>query len=88
MLSNYFKQLLVSITREIIQTILTNYYLINYSKQFLQTFTRDVILNNSYKLLSQMSFQTMLSNYFKSFFEKSFKQFLQPIITEIIPNNS
>ena len=37
------------IIREIIQTILTNYYLRNYP-------------NNSYKLLSQKSFETILTN--------------------------
>ena len=81
------------------ETMLSNYYQRNHSKQFLKTIireiiwdscilqlmmtlfiTRGIIPNNSYKLLSQKSFQTMLSNYLK--------WFLVSIIREIIRNNS
>ena len=81
MLSNYFKQFLVSIIREIIRTILTNYYHRNHSKQFLQAITKEVVPNSSYKLIPEViPNRTMLSNYFK--------RFLVSIIREIIPNNS
>ena len=60
------------IIREIIQTILTNYYQRYYPI-------------NSYKLLSQKSFQKMLSNYYQ---RNHSKQFLQIFITEVISNNA
>ena len=92
MLSNYFKQFLVSIIREIIQTILTNYYHRNHSKQFLQAITKEVVPNSSYKLIPEVIpnnafklFQTILSIYYQ---RNHSKQFLQTIITETISNNS
>ena len=48
------------IIREIIQTILANYYLRNHP-------------NNSYKLLSQKSFETILTNLYQ---KNHLKQFL------------
>ena len=82
---NHSKQFMQTIIREIIQKIYTNCYHRNHSKQFLQTITREIIPHNSYKPLSQKSFQTMLSNYYQ---RNHSKEFLKTIVTEIIPINS
>ena len=60
--------------RKSFQTIyIRNYcYQRNHSKKILQSTTREIIANSTYKLLS----------------ENHANQFLQTITTEIIPNNS
>ena len=62
------------------------------SKQFLQTIITEIIPNNSYKLLPKKSFQTVLTNLsqksFRTMLSNYFKRFLVSIIREIIPNNS
>ena len=65
-------------------TVLTNYYQRNHSKQ-LQITTRKIIEYNTYKLLSEKSFQTIFTNYilpgrsnntYKLLSEKSFQAIL------------
>ena len=78
MLTNYFKQFLVSIIKYIIPN--NSYKLLSEksSKQFLQTIT-EIIPNHFYKLLPEKSFETILTN---SYHRSHFKQCFQTILND------
>ena len=47
---------------------------------------KDLVQNNSYKLLSENSFKSILTNYYQ--LKTHSKLVLQTIITELVPNKS
>ena len=83
------------LTENSFQTILTNFYKRNHSKQYLhtvirwlipynvyrQTIIRGIIPNKAYKLLSQNSFHKLLTNHYS-------KQYLNTITRKPISNSS
>ena len=97
-LLNYYQRIIANnihiqlLSEKSFQTNLTSYCKRNHCKQYLQTIIREIIENNTYKLLPEKSLQTMLTKVYEiiQFILNNtsyFKHIIQTILLKLLSEN-